>query len=336
MDLILVSGVGGSGVSTVAAGLAQGLREKGYVTAEFNSSVAAHLASSSVWAESAAAFGVWLKTLGTAGLAADEVNGLPGINELATGAMVASALNDSSIDAVLWDLGSIREAGRTMQVLDSVPMLLDRLLTGSVADQLSAPDPAASVSAWYRLVTHIGQAREVVSRSRAVLVGRDADREALSAGIGIFRLYGSSPAAVVFNRVSKSPRPGKATPEDWLVDLPTTVVNEREKGSPKSSWSAPRLHGVVKLIDRLPPISTPGWTLAKRGRGYRLTLPLRVGAQVRVGRRGDSLLLVCDGYARHFELPPVLKRCLLEGGGMRAGDLILNFVPNPRVWREQE
>ena len=213
MDLILVSGVGGSGVSTVAAGIAHGLRDEGLTTAEFNSAVPAPLDRSSVWADATATFGIWLRTLGTAGLAPQEVNGLPGVNELVTGAMVASALADRDVDAVIWDLGTIREAGRTLQVLDSVPMLLDRLLTGSVADQLSAPDPAASVSAWYRLVTHLAQAREVINRSRSVLVGRESDAQALQQGLGVMRLFGSSPTAIVLNRESKSgsaARPGKS------------------------------------------------------------------------------------------------------------------------------
>ena len=338
MDLILVSGVGGSGVSTVAAGIAHGLRDEGLTTAEFNSAVPAPLDRSSVWADATATFGIWLRTLGTAGLAPQEVNGLPGVNELVTGAMVASALADRDVDAVIWDLGTIREAGRTLQVLDSVPMLLDRLLTGSVADQLSAPDPAASVSAWYRLVTHLAQAREVINRSRSVLVGRESDAQALQQGLGVMRLFGSSPTAIVLNRESKSgsvARPGKSGRASLFEDVLVTGLSEREKGSPKSSWTAARIIKVVHLLDQLPPISSPAWRITKRGNGYRLIFPLRTGAQVQVGRRGDALLLVCDGVARQFELPPVLKRCLLEGGGMRAGDLILGFVPNPRVWREQ-
>lgn len=335
MDLILVSGVAGSGVSTVAAGLAHGMRERGFSTAEFDSAVRAPLGVSSVWSDATATFGVWLKTLGAAGLAPEELNGLPGLNDLVMGAMVASTLSDPNVDAVIWDLGSFREAGRTLQVLDSVPMLLDRLLTGSVADKLSAPDPAASVSAWYRLVTHLARAREVINRSRSVVVGGSSDTAALLAGMGILRLYGSTPATVIVNRVSKANKTQGSSDSDPALGLPVFRIRERTKADPMPAWTASRVNSTVDLLDQLPPISTPAWTIAKRGNGFRLTLALRPGARVQVGRRGDWLLLVCDGHARHFELPPVLKRCLLEGGGMRAGDLILGFVPNPRVWREQ-
>ena len=85
-----------------------GLRDEGLTTAEFNSAVPAPLDRSSVWADATATFGIWLRTLGTAGLAPQEVNGLPGVNELVTGAMVASALADRDVDAVIWDLGTIR------------------------------------------------------------------------------------------------------------------------------------------------------------------------------------------------------------------------------------
>lgn len=331
MELLLVSGTGGSGVSSVAAGLARGLRERGLATAELSSAVAAPVVGSQVWAEATQTFGVWLRSLGTASLGPEELLGLAGLNELLTGVMAAEATGDPSIDAVIWDMGSLREAGRTLQLLDSVPVLLDRLLTGSVADALSAPNPAEMVAAWYRLVTHLAQAREVLTRSRAVLVGGDQDGDRLQAGLGMLRLFDSTPTAVVINRA--------ATPKSALRDadslgLPAFAVGSRQ-GRLKTGWLARQLTGLVELVEQLPPVSAPAWTVSARDGGFRLTFPLRAGAQVRVGRRGDALLLVCDGHQRHFELPPVLKRCLIQGGGMRGSELLLGFSPDPRVWREE-
>ena len=86
-------------------------------------------------------------------------------------------------------------------------------------------EPAASVSAWYRLVTHLAQAREVINRSRSVLVGRESDAQALQQVLGVMRLFGSSPTAIVLNRESKSgsvARPGKSGRASLFEDVLVT------------------------------------------------------------------------------------------------------------------
>ena len=94
MTLLLVSGAGGAGITTVAQGLARSLREEGYSTAEIDSSIAAPLGTSQVWSDAVSTFGVWLQSLGASTLAAQELEGLVGLNELITGVMVADAVRD--------------------------------------------------------------------------------------------------------------------------------------------------------------------------------------------------------------------------------------------------
>lgn len=341
MELVLVSGSGGSGVSTVARGIAHALRAAGYATAEVNSAVAAPVASSPVWSDLADTFGTWLTGLGAAPLVPDELAGLVGLNELVTGALVADAVADPGVDVVVWDLGSTREALRTLQLLDSVPMLLEHLLTSQAADHLSAPDPDALVSAWYRLVGHVTQARTVVRSAACVLVGTCADAEQLVVDAGILRLYDCAPSAVVLTKVPEGSGARTAAGVEEAVSTadrigaPVVQLRARRPERITSAKTAKELAPLVRVLATLPQVKEHSWTLTHRKERYRLAFPLREGAQVRVGRRGDVLLLVCDGHRRQFELPPVLKRCVLDGGGMRGADLVLRFSPDPRVWRER-
>jgi arsenite-transporting ATPase len=344
MTLLLVSGAGGSGVTTVARGIAHGLRNDGFSTAEINSSVAAPLGASQVWSDVVATFGVWLQRLGASSLAANELEGLSGINELITGVMVADAVRNSNIDVVVWDMGSTREALRTLQLLDTFPVLLDRLLTGPVAAQLSAPDPDALIAAWYGLVTHVSDARDAVLASQSVLVGTVNDVEALVHVSATMRLYGCIPSAVVLN---KAPEPTKTHAKRdrralkdavFRVDaigVPVVVLPNSDSGTPKLAKVSQWLKPLRKVLVSDQGTPSPVWTIRETKKGYALTLKLRKGADVQIGRRADSLLVVCDGYRRQLELPAVLKRCMITGGGMVNDSLVLKFVPDPKVWREQ-
>jgi arsenite-transporting ATPase len=344
MTLLIVSGAGGSGVTTVARGIARGLRDDGYSTVEINSSVAAPLGTSQVWSDAVATFGVWLQRLGASTLTANELEGLSGLNELITGVMVADSVGNSNIDVVVWDMGSSREALRTLQLLDTFPVLLDRLLTGPVAAHLSAPDPDALIAAWYGLVTHVSDARDVVQAAQSVLVGTTTDVEALVHASGTMRLYGCMPSALVLNKVpevtkSQTKRDRRAMKEAVrgadAIGVPVVVLPQVASGIPKSAkvtkWLKPLRQVLVSSQDA----PSQMLNVHETKKGYTLNLKLRKGADVQVGRRGDSLLVVCDGHRRQVELPAVLKRCLITGGGMVNDSLVLKFVPNPKLWREQ-
>jgi len=335
MDLLLVSGVGGSGVSGVARGLARGFRDAGLSTAEVNSAVSAPVGTSSLWSDAVDTFGVWLQGLGAASMSADELVGLAGLNELITGGLVAEAVANPNIDVVVWDMGSAREALRTLQLLDTVPMLLDRLLTGPAAAQLSAPEPAALIAAWYRLVNHVAAARDEIHAATCVLVGEPKDAPELIEVAGVLRLYDCVTSAFIFNKVVRAKKTKDMSAAQGF-GIPVVQLAYREAGAPKASKVAGRLAPLCSVLKALPRNTAPLWSLSPVKNGYSLTFPLRRGADVRVGRRGDALLLVCDGHRRQLELPAVLKRCLISGGGMKGDSLVLRFAPDPKVWRDSQ
>ena len=344
MTLLLVSGAGGSGVTTVAQGIARVLRDEGRTTAEITSALAAPLGTSQVWSDAVATFGVWLKGLGSSSISSNEVEGLIGINELMTGVMVADAVGNPNIDVVVWDMGSTREALRTLQLLDTIPVLLDRLLTGPAAAQLSAPNPDELIAAWYGLVTHVGAARDAVSSAQSVLVGSARDADALIAASGTLRLYGCAPAAVVLNKMPVLTKNVSKAMRGWFnecveqvegIGVPMVMLPERSQGSPKPAKVAKWLGPLSDVLIAGGNAPSEFWAMRETKKGYALSVELRAGADVHVGRRGDFVLVVCDGHRRQLELPAVLKRCTITGGGMVGSSLVLKFVPDPKVWREQ-
>jgi arsenite-transporting ATPase len=268
-------------------------------------------------------------------MSADELVGLAGLNELITGGLVADAVGNPNIDVVVWDMGSTREALRTLQLIDTVPMLLDRLLTGPAAAQLSAPEPAALIAAWYRLVNHVAAARDEIHSATCVLVGEPSDAAELVAVAGVLRLYDCVTSAFIFNKVV-SGKKTKAMSAAQDFGAPVVQLAYRDAGAPKVTKTATRLAPLCSLLKALPRNATPLWSVSPVKRGYSFTFPLRRGADVRVGRRGDALLIVCDGHRRQLDLPAVLKRCLISGGGMKGEALVLRFTPDPKVWRDTQ
>lgn len=49
-------------------------------------------------------------------------------------------------------------------------------------------------------------------------------------------------------------------------------------------------------------------------------------------RRGDELIVTVGAYRRLLPLPSALRRCVIEGAGLRGGALRVRFVPDPGVW----
>jgi len=63
-----------------------------------------------------------------------------------------------------------------------------------------------------------------------------------------------------------------------------------------------------------------------------LALPLAERGDVDLSRRGDELVVTVGGRRRVLSLPSVLRRCLVEGAGLREGRLVVRFAPDPDLW----
>jgi arsenite-transporting ATPase len=67
---------------------------------------------------------------------------------------------------------------------------------------------------------------------------------------------------------------------------------------------------------------------------YLLTmlLPFAVRGEVEASRGGDDLVVSVAGHRRVVTLPSVLQRCVVSGGSVADGRLVVRFRPDPRRW----
>ena len=63
-----------------------------------------------------------------------------------------------------------------------------------------------------------------------------------------------------------------------------------------------------------------------------LRVPGAVAAGVTVTRTGPTVAVTAGGTRRLVTLPAVLQRCSLASATVRAGELLLDFVPDPALW----
>ncbi|GCD96266.1 ArsA family ATPase [Embleya hyalina] len=77
-----------------------------------------------------------------------------------------------------------------------------------------------------------------------------------------------------------------------------------------------------------------GHTIERDGERLLLLLPLPGTDRddLDLLRRGDELVITIGPHRRLIRLPSALRRCLIEGAGLRDGVLRVRFVPDPAVW----
>ncbi|WP_141753810.1 ArsA family ATPase, partial [Streptomyces luteocolor] len=63
-------------------------------------------------------------------------------------------------------------------------------------------------------------------------------------------------------------------------------------------------------------------------------IPLPGVAREELGliRRGDELVVTAGPFRRIVTLPSALRRCTVEGAGLREGELRVRFAPDPDLW----
>jgi len=66
-----------------------------------------------------------------------------------------------------------------------------------------------------------------------------------------------------------------------------------------------------------------------------MLLPLAARGEVEASRSGDELVVTVSGHRRLLTMPSVLRRCVVVGGSISDGRLVLRFRPDPQYWRGQ-
>ncbi|MER5202983.1 ArsA-related P-loop ATPase [Streptomyces sp. NPDC002825] len=65
---------------------------------------------------------------------------------------------------------------------------------------------------------------------------------------------------------------------------------------------------------------------------WHIPLPGAVKEELSLVRRGDELLLTVGAFRRGVPLPGALRRCTVSGAGLVDGDLRVRFTPDPGLW----
>ncbi|MFG2646486.1 ArsA family ATPase [Streptomyces sp. NPDC048436] len=65
---------------------------------------------------------------------------------------------------------------------------------------------------------------------------------------------------------------------------------------------------------------------------WHIPLPGAVREELSLIRRGDELVVGTGPFRRIVTLPSALRRCTVEGAGLREGELRVRFAPDPDLW----
>ncbi|MGW4852603.1 ArsA family ATPase [Streptomyces sp. NPDC004288] len=128
-----------------------------------------------------------------------------------------------------------------------------------------------------------------------------------------------------------------ADQHEHLAELRTAAVALHEL---PHLGRAPR--GAEDLVRLAPartgdPVPVPEWAVEDRREQdgvlvWHIPLPGAVKEELSLVRRGDELLLTVGAFRRGVPLPGALRRCTVTGAGLVDGDLRVRFTPDPGLW----
>lgn len=303
-----------------------------------------------------------LDLLGASRLDPEEVTPLPGAEELA----LLRALRDAALaerhDVLVVDLPATPQALALLSLPEELRRYLRRLLPPErqaaralrpVLGRLAGvPMPAEwlyeTAARWdmeLAAVEAVLAERETVVRLVAEPgpSGADAVRTATLA----LALRGLRPDLLVANRLLPE---AAAAADSWLAG---PVAQQRKA---VEAWGeAYDVRGVAHLgrdprgcddLDALavPEVndtaSTVEWPVTDRLAEdgvlvWHIPLPGAIREELDLVRRGDELVLTVGQFRRVVPLPSALRRCGVDGAGLRDGELRVRFAPDPALWPGQ-
>ncbi|MGI5425264.1 ArsA family ATPase [Streptomyces sp. CA-179760] len=298
-----------------------------------------------------------LDLLGASRLDPEELTPLPGAGELALLRALRDAALAESYDLLVVDLPPTPQALALLALPEELRRYLRRLLPPErqaaralrpVLGRLAGvPMPAdwlyETAGRWD---LELAAAEAVVADRDTVVrlvaepgpAGADAVR---GAGLGL-ALRGLRTDVVVANRVLP-----EASPDTWLAG---PVAQQRKT---LEEWrEAYDVRTVAHLgrdplgADDLTALAAPGaehtgspveWPVTDRlGEDgvlvWHIPLPGAIREELDLVRRGDELVVTAGRFRRIVPLPSALRRCTVDGAGLRDGELCVRFAPDPKLW----
>lgn len=333
--LLLLSGPGGAGTTSLVAATARALADEGLRSHVVDASVR-DAPNPEVVAGIRSSIGRVLHELGADPLHVAAWSGLPCVAHLSTLREVLVALADPQVDAVIVDCGPLERARELIETPAVVVRLLDAALTPRMAMWRSPGEPDSESTVF----EGFSDARHEVRRMQKSLSHPDtvarlvttADASAVTrtlAAVSTMCLLGVGTDGVIVNRF---------TPEH-----DEQVSRLRKELDGLSMWTSttalrpsPDERSALGPLSRRRVLSEDALTLTERGDDYVLEVPIMGAASARamVGRLADDLVVTINGAHRWLALPAVLRRCIAVEA--RRGDhgLTVRFTPDPAVWRQ--
>lgn len=345
MRLLLLSGTGGAGTSTIARAtalqaVADGARVQLIDLADTKEAAAARSAAAQ-WLGALASDVLVLRDAEQ--VLPEELAMLPGIDEFLALAAIAESVTHDDIDLVIVDVGSLESLARLLMTADTLDLLASSLMTPAMAIARADLDTPLS-----DLRSELQSIRECLSSAgtavRLICVPDERSIAALEAALVVTSLYESHVDLVYVNQV---PRGKDSWPKRWsaarrrmadriadhFADVPMRMLPLREgEGAP-----------VVERI-RVVAKGAPAWTahatravqmIDSLGSGFTWTLPIRIPAtaELRLGRADDRVVITIDAVTRVRSLPSVLRRCEITRAMASPTGLRIELAPDPSVWR---
>ncbi|MYS87076.1 ArsA family ATPase [Embleya scabrispora] len=304
--------------------------------------------------------GAALAVVGVDPLDPEEITVLPGAGDVLALRVLARAVNARRYELIVVDLPAVERAVPALALPEGLARYLDRLLPVErqaaralrpvLAAVAGVPMPEDWVYATARRVTgELEVLRSLVAAPTTTVrvvvrpgtVALAAARRAASA----LALYGHRIEDVIVNGVGAADSPDPTVRSRAEVARETVdalcALFPRVPLAQIPMLAAEPL-GAAELADvaaHFAPVG-PGGTiddehLIERD-GERLSLLLPLPGTDRddldLLRRGDELVITVGPNRRLFKLPSALRRCVIEGAGLRDGVLRVRFVPDPAVW----
>jgi arsenite-transporting ATPase len=328
VQILLVTGPGGAGSSTVAAATALRLAAAGsrcvlltprpprvdLAGAVRVDVVGAQPALEQLWARHAATLAGAVPMLTVP--PATSVVPVPGVVEFALLAALAGHARSGDVDVVVLDAGPAPAAGLLAgaagveELLDAVPLT----------------DPAAT--AVHLVVPPTGGAAETV-RETATVLGVLGQRVAsvtvsrvLPAGSGEWWAQRAAVQAAELRRVRELTGPVREVAEQALAPASVADLERLDAAVPEVV--------VQPTAPAAPRRADGGWVLD-------VPLPFARRGQVELTRWDDDLVVTAAGVRRSLPLDALLRRCTVAGGaltdpGTAAATLEVRFTPDPAQW----
>lgn len=330
--LLLLSGPGGAGTSTLAAAAVADLADEGLRATLVDAADPADQESADLLA---ATLGRVLADMGADGLVREAWAALPGLSELTALRRAAAALSEPSIDVVVLDCGPLAQALRLVALPEVLVRLLDAAMTPTTAMWRDEVEPS--------VFTALSHARAEAHRLSAVLAHPrtslrvvttpEAADAAIAACVDV-ALLGTAVDGIAVTGVVRRKDDAKVADRHrrTMADLGAAVEPVLVWRAGRRHRAAPQGRSVSADLPRCPSIA-PDLGVRATDDGFVAMVPLPSGAtEVRVARHGEHLVIATDRATRWVPLPSVLTRCRVDAVRRREGGLVVECSPDPAVW----